>query len=208
MIERAAGPIAAVDDTGRSHQRPTTFLYPIRMSVSSTFEYDPQEYYRALRTITTLTPLRWVVPLFAIGIPAGMIALEIVVAHRHPERGLVTPALSVLPYALLGAFWLALIPWSQRRRAKKLPKLNPGVRGPQERCIDAEGYHSRGNSVNLDVPWHVLRKAVETEQFFLFFYNWQCAYFLAKRPLSPEQVREVRTLTRSGLGERARLLEG
>ena len=61
---------------------------------------------------------------------------------------------------------LAHVPWSQRPRAKRLPKHDLSVRGPQERCVHALGYHSRGNGVN-----------------------------------------ELRTLARSRLGERARLLE-
>jgi hypothetical protein len=79
------------------------------------------------------------------------------------------------------------------------------VRGPQERTVDAVGYHSRGNGVAVDVPWHALKKAVETEHFFIFFYNWQCGYYVPKRALSAADVARVREHARAGLGAQAHL---
>lgn len=175
------------------------------MSVSATFDYQPAEHYRALRTITKLTPLRWVVPALAIGVPAVFVALQLIMAQRA-GRAVADAAPAMVPYILLGVFWLALIPWSQRRRARKLPALDASVHGPQERRVDSDGYHARGNGVGVDVPWHAFKKAVETEQFFLFFYNWQCAYYLPKRSLSADEVRRVRVFARAGLGEQARLM--
>ena len=47
--------------------------------------------------------------------------------------------------------------------------------------MDAAGYHSRGNGVALDIPWHAVARAIETDEFFLLFYNKQFAYYLPKR---------------------------
>lgn len=116
-------------------------------------------------------------------------------------------SLDALPWVIIGAFWLEFIPWLQRRAARKLPARDASVRGPQERAVDATGYHSRGNGVHLDVPWHAMVRGVETDQFFLFFYNKQCAYYLPKRALSETQCADVRALLRANLGERTVLLE-
>jgi len=175
------------------------------MGVSATYEYDPSEHYRAMRAVTSLTPFRWVGRVCFVLLPAGMLALAALSAHAT-GHGVATAVLGVLPYVLLCFFWGALIPMSQRRRAKRLPKLDASVRGLQERQVDGEGYHSRGNGVALDIPWHAMTKAVETDQLFLFFYNWQCAYYLPKRSLGPAQVRDVRAFARAGLGARARVL--
>lgn len=175
------------------------------MTVTASYEYDSTEHYRALRAITNLTPLRWVSLVCFVVLPVGAIGLS-VFAARSTGHDVLDGLLTVLPYVLLFLFWGALIPMSQRRRAKKLPKLDPSVLGVQERRVDAEGYHSRGNGVALDIPWHAMKKAVETPDVFLFFYNWQCAYYLPKRPLDSAQVAQIRDLARTALGERARLL--
>lgn len=39
-----------------------------------------------------------------------------------------------------------------------------------------------------------MARAVESDRFFLFFYNKQCAYYLPKRALSNPQCAEVRAL--------------
>jgi hypothetical protein len=172
------------------------------MAVSATYEYDAAEHYQALRAITRLTPLRWVGLLCFVVLPVGFTALT-AFAARATDHDVGEALISIVPYVLLFFFWGALIPWSQRRRAKRLPKLDPSAQGVQERRVDDVGYHSRGNGVTLDIPWHAVKKVVETEQVFLFFYNWQCAYYLPKRPLDVADVGRVRELACAALGERA-----
>jgi YcxB-like protein len=174
------------------------------MSVSATYEYEPAEHYRALRTITNLTPFRWMIPV-CVGLPVVLFGLLLWAAWARGDS-LASTAWEVSPYVALILFWALIIPISQRRRAKRLPTLDASVQGPQERRVDADGYHSRGNGVGVDVPWHALKKVVETDQFFMFFYNWQCGYYLPKRTLGPSEVAEVRQLVQVGMGDRARLL--
>jgi hypothetical protein len=182
-------------------------LSSYRIGVSATYEYDPAEHYQALRAVTKLTPLRWIGLLCFLVLPAIVVALTVVAARSTGH--LVGQALiTIVPWVLLLFVWGALIPLSQRRRAKRLPKLDASLQGLQERRVDGEGYHSRGNGVALDIPWHAMKKAVETDKVFLFFYNWQCAYYFPKRTLNATQIGQVREFTRSGLGERARLLMG
>jgi hypothetical protein len=120
------------------------------MSVSATYEYDAAEHYRALRAITCLTPLRWISLLCFFILPVGVVALA-AFAARATGHAVGTALIGIAPYVLL-FFWGALIPWSQRLRARRLPKLDPSAQGVQERRVDVEGYHSRGNGVALDIP--------------------------------------------------------
>ena len=173
------------------------------MSVSATFDFDPAEHYRATRAVTRFTPARYFVWGFT-ALALGMLAWNVLPYWDEAEPS--TLFASALPWLLIGVFWVVFIPVLQRRSARKLHERDVSVQGPQERALDATGFHSRGNGVALDVPWHAMARAVETEQFFLFFYNKQCAYYLPKRALAPEQVIKARALTRDALADRAQLL--
>jgi hypothetical protein len=172
------------------------------MSVSTTFEYDPAEHYSASQAVFrrgTARYLRW-----------GFVALAIVllwwnVVRHWNDASLSMVLASALPYVLLGAFWLFYFPYAQRRAARKLPEVDASVRGPQTRGVDVDGFHTRGNGVSLDVPWHAMVRGEETDRFFLFFYAKQLAYYIPKRVLSPSETGDVRGLMREHLGERATL---
>src|SRR5579864_6544945 len=172
------------------------------MSVRAVFEFDPSEHYRASRAVTRLTPARyysWASLALAIVLVAW--ALMWLASGQTLRDQLVI----LLPWVAIAIFWAGIIPFTQWRLARKLSKRDPSVLGAQERIVDSEGYHSRGNGVALDIPWHVLHKVVETDAFFLFFYNKRCAYYVPKRAISVEEVAAVRKLSRAALKDRARL---
>jgi hypothetical protein len=173
------------------------------VAVTSVFDFDSSEHYQALRAVSRRTAARWVSWGF------GGLALVLALLSLRDGWGRASPLalfLNALPWLLLGMFWVAFIPISQRWAARSLPKRDASVRGPQERTVDSDGFHSRGNGVSLDVPWHAMLRGVETNDFFLFFYSKQVAYYVPKRVLADGQIREVRRLMRTELGERARLL--
>jgi hypothetical protein len=173
------------------------------MTISAQFEFEADEQYAALRAVTAATVWRWAIPLFAVGFPALVIAMTIL-----PHLESMTPAsmfLNSLPWILLGAFYLALMPVSQKRRAKRLLQTEPSVRGVQERGIDGTGLHVRGHGLSMDYAWSDLLKAVETPAFFLFFYNKNCAHFIPKRALPADGVESVRSLVERHMGARAML---
>jgi hypothetical protein len=172
------------------------------MSVAATFDFDATEHYRATRAVTRYSSVRYFTWGFA-ALALGMLAWNILPVLGEADT--LTLFFSALPWLLLGAFWLTFIPMLQRRGARKLPERDASARGPQERIVDDAGFHSRGNGVALDVPWHAMARAVETDEFFLFFYNKQCAYYFPKRVLSPADVSAVRGLARAALGDRASL---
>jgi hypothetical protein len=168
--------------------------------VTTVFDFDPTEHYAALRAVTKQTPFRWL-PLGAVLVFGSLFGISALSSWGSADPW--TLIRGALPWALLLFFWLFLFKWLRRWQSKAVAKRDPSVRGPQERTVDEQGFHSRGNGVSVDVPWHALQRAVETEDFFLFFYTWQCAYYLPKRTLSSTQVEEVRRHTHVGLGERS-----
>lgn len=175
----------------------------LRMGILATFDFDAAEHYRATRAVTRHTPQRFVAWGFA-AFALGLVAWNVV-----PRWGDVEPLplfWSSLPWLLLTAFWFAFLPFSQWRAARRLPERDPSARGTQERAVDDVGYHSRGNGVAVDVPWHAMHRVIETAEFFLFFYNKQWAYYVPKRALTTAAVAELRALTQAKLEARALLL--
>ena len=173
------------------------------MNTFAQFEYDPAEQYAAARAVTRATNWRWIIPVFAIGIPLLTIVLTIV-----PDResmSVTNMFFSALPWVLLGAFYLALIPMMQKRRAKKMIKTEPWVRGTQERGVDETGFHVRGHGLVMDYAWSDIQSAIETPHFFLFFYNRNCAHFIPKRALPVAGVDDVRSVIQAHMPSRARL---
>jgi hypothetical protein len=172
------------------------------MAVSATYDFDWREHYRASREVARRIWTRW------LGWGFAALALVLAALNYRAAAGRVSALsvfLNVLPWIVLGGVWLAMIPFMQWRAAKKLPTRDASVQGPQIRSLDSTGFHSVGNSVALDIPWHAMVRAVETSDFFLLFYNKQCAYYFPKRVLNRAQVDEARTLLQSGLGDRAQI---
>jgi hypothetical protein len=46
-----------------------------------------------------------------------------------------------------------------------------------------------------------MARALETPEFFLFFYDHRYAFYFPKRLLSPNDIEEVRRLSQSGVGK-------
>ena len=175
------------------------------MGITAAYSYDPGEHYRATRAVTRFTSMRWVVR-GAVLLGVGMAAW--VVYRGRNDGDPVASLVAAAPYVLLALFWAGFPPYFQRRAARKLPERDPSIRGEQERRVDAAGYHAAGNGVHLDIPWHAMARGVEEPEFFLFFYNMQCAYYLPKRVLSAADCAEVRRFMRAGLGAQAQLIGG
>ena len=172
------------------------------MSITASFEYDPKEWYAASRAVTRSTHWRWTIPLFSVLIPA----IGFVLSLDHWD--VMTPSArfwSSLPWLLLFLFYIALIPVMQRRRVQRLKTDEPTVRGTQSRTVDETGFHVRGHGFAQDLAWGELHRVVETDRFFLFFYNKRCAHVMPKRVLSSDEVAGARTLIAQRIGERARL---
>jgi len=165
-----------------------------------TYDFDWREHYRASRQVSRYMRTRWLGwGLAALALVFGFLNYWTAAGHAS----VLSVFLNMLPWIAVGAAWLAMIPYSQWRAARKLTSRDASVRGPQERAVDAAGFHTRGNGVALDIPWHAMARGVETGTFFFFFYNKRCAYYVPKRVLNAQQLDETRSLMRQELGDRA-----
>lgn len=173
------------------------------MTVTVVSEFDPKEHYRVARVVTRHTAARWISWVF-VALALVMVAWSVL--PYWGEADPVTLFASAAPWLFLCVFWIGLIPLSQRFSARKLPKRDASARGSQERTLDESGFHFRGNGVSLDVPWHAMARGIETGEFFLLFYNKSCAYYLAKRRMTAEQISDARQLMKAGLGATARTM--
>ena len=175
------------------------------MNVSVRFEFDSAEHYRATRAVTSRTAWRWV-PVVVGGWLLLVIAGSVWFAQRT-GHALGPLLVSLAPWVALILLWLIAIPAGQRWASSRVGQKDRSLEGPQERTVDEAGYHSNGNGVRLDVPWHIVYSVTETTEFLLFFYNKQCAYYIPKRAMSPEQITRARELARLGAGvERTKFL--
>jgi len=107
-----------------------------------------------------------------------------------------TSLLSAAPWIVIGAVWWILVPYLHRRAASKISVTDPAARGAQRRVVDEAGFHSSGSGVALDLPWSAILRVDETDEFFLFFYNKNLAYYLGKARLSDDAIARVRELSR------------
>lgn len=162
------------------------------MSIAVEFDFDPDEHIRASRAVLALSPLRWVNRAFVT--LAVSLLLWRIYAGVAQDLSVGEMLIGIAPWAIIATVWLLLIPYLQFRAARNVARTDPSVRGKQIRRVDDDGYHSEGNGISFNIPWHAMPTVRETPEFFLFYYNKNCAYYLGKARLSAEQLASVRTL--------------
>src|SRR6188472_760563 len=121
------------------------------MTATGRFEFDSREYYRALRAMWRSNPARPFLPLVAVVIPGAAIWLSVV---RNWDR--LTPmgvVLNGLPWVLLSAFYITLIPMMLRAGARKATQNEPSLRGPQVRTVSDEGVEITGANFLQRLSW-------------------------------------------------------
>ena len=176
------------------------------MSVHVTYDYDPADRAAAAATLRSFRRRDWIAPVVVVLISAT--AIGFLVPPAWHEGGLLDASFAALPYLLLAALWLSVIPVLGRREARRLLERDPSGAGVQERSVDAIGYHVHTNGTRIQLPWSAIVRCVETESSFLFYTDEKHAHFLPKRVLRPSDLRAVRALSRTALGERAQLPAG
>jgi hypothetical protein len=170
------------------------------MGVSVTFDFDSSEYYRALRQAWRYNPARRLSLILGFGVPAVMGWLLVV--RTWGEVPFSTAFWNVLPWLVLGGFYLALMPLMLKSAARKAPENDPALRGPQTRSVGPAGIQVKGAGFTQDFGWNDLVRVLETAEFFLFFYNKSVGHYLPKRALAPAEADQIRDLVRANLPER------
>ena len=166
------------------------------MTVSAEFDFNPSEYYRALRaTMLHNRALLWLLPLLGVAMPAVAIwAFVIRNWDRLSMRGVI---INGAPWIAIGAFYLSM-PWLMARViARRARRDDPAVRGQQTRIISSAGLEVRGANYVQQFTWSDIVRTVETREFFLFFYNRRTAQYVPKRALRGADAEAVRDLVRA-----------
>lgn len=161
------------------------------MTVSAEFEFSATEHRRASAAVLRQLPSRWVFPLAGVVILALNGFRVLTYWGEYPASALF---MSILPWLLVSALFVAFMPLMSWVHTRRIVKSDPSIRGLQRRVVDATGFHSSGNGVVLDLPWHAMARCAETDEFFLFFYAGQLAYYLGKSHLSAAEIASVRSL--------------
>jgi len=163
-----------------------------------------RSFYRALqREVSRRGVLRFVVPGAIVVVVA--VTLLAIIGARVPAG---TVLLTLSPYLVLFALWLALLKWGlpyvsaySYRRAHA-----PCIPHDQIRVVNADGFEARCVTSTVQVRWPGIVRVVETPEFLLFFTTPSCAIQLPKRAVpSEEALEELRTSLRHYLGARAEL---
>jgi hypothetical protein len=165
------------------------------------FEFDADEWYRASRAVTGATVWRWLIPLGGLALPAVMIGTNVVPHWRALSAGSI--AANTAPWILLAVFYLTFIPRLQRQASRKAQANDPSLRGVQLRAVDDAGLKISGANFAQELAWTDLYRAVETPEFFLFFYNKRCAHFMPKRAMSRDGIERTRRLVATHLSSQS-----
>jgi hypothetical protein len=117
-----------------------------------------------------------------------------------------------LPLLVLGmAPWLIIVlalPLASRWAARRALRTGPSTRGTQRVGVAEWGLRVTGPLHSGELKWPAFMRAVETEEFFLFFISKVQPIFVPKRLLTAAELEQVRALTRDGLGAKAAVYGG
>ncbi len=173
------------------------------MLAGNEFSFDAAQHLRAQREVNRRWKYRWTLWAFGIGFPAIMFAWGVLPNWSRINSWYLF--LNLLPWLLLSAFFLALIPIQQRRAARKLAKTDPTLQGLQRRFVDDAGLHMVAPGLSLDLAWTTMQNVVETDEFFLFYYNTRCAYYIPKAGMESGADEATRQIIRTHAGGKAAL---
>lgn len=169
-----------------------------KLSISLHHELVAAEDFQLRRDIHRAFRLR----MPAIGFGIACLAIGAITGvQAGVQYGLADAVTTALPWSLLGAIWLAvgLVPfgfWSRGAR----------IAGKHERTLDENGLHVRAGNVAIDLPWHAMRRTLETATFFLFFDAQERPHYLPKRGLRDRDIEDVRRLVAARSPESIRRL--
>jgi hypothetical protein len=168
-----------------------------------TQRWNFREHVRAHREISRLSLGRWRVSAL---IASGFILVALTLAAVSSEDPAAVMA-GGAPWLLLIIIWLTIfffgLGWVA---AWQTERSDPSVRDPMHRAVSADGLKVITSAASVELKWHGIQRIVETEEFFLFFFNKQCAYYLSKHAVgSPVDQEALRATIRARYVGRADL---
>jgi YcxB-like protein len=166
------------------------------------FEQEAAQMYRAMRLVARYGANQWYVYVFMAALGAWTSGPPLVRQWRQGGIGNVSLfqlALGLTPLLLVLAIGPAATWWQVRR----VLSSSPASRGPMSIAVTDGGVRASGASAESVVPWEAMHRAVETEEFFLFFITRVQAIYLPKPRLGhPSDAGVVRDLAARRLAAR------
>ncbi|MBB6072581.1 hypothetical protein HNQ61_004244 [Longimicrobium terrae] len=169
------------------------------------FTWDRGEVVRAVRAVRANVSGRpwWLV--FAYPVLLIMIvAVASTLWDGTLSRGALVQAIG--PWILFLVAWATLMAWiGPWLTARAQSRENGPGQHTLIGTLSGDGYGTDNGRTQNSIHWNGVLRAVETPEFFLFYYNRNCAFYLPHRAIAPEQLPEVRRVIVSQLGDRAAL---
>jgi hypothetical protein len=196
LFEERAGKASAVPSSATPASTPAV--------VEAHFEYDSAEAARAGMVAARKAGGLWIS--YAV-IGAIVLWNTIPPAYAQWQRGgwraisLPLLALGMAPWLLL----LLALPLAARWAARRALRTGPSTRGTQRVGVAEWGLQVAGPMYSGELKWPAFMRAVETDEFLLFFISRLQPIFIPKRLLSAAELEQVRALTSDGLGAKADL---
>jgi len=163
------------------------------------FDVDAGEAVRALREVRRSLRRWWAVPPWVtFGLMGFLAALYLATGNSLSDLWLLGLA------AVMVAGITLAEPLIQRRLFRRRFAATPSLRVPQAYTLSDAGLSITAGPTTASLEWDAFVKATETREFFLLFYNDQCAYYLPKRVVGGAPAEsELRALLADHLGSRA-----
>jgi hypothetical protein len=161
------------------------------------FDWSPSEYTRAVRSIGKHRSSH---SIFTWGIWAAIAAVVAMSLLPSGSLGFALLMVTIVLLTVTYTDWVA--PWLQARRYQR---EDPCASAPITHLISAERLGIRTHSASIDLQWSHIRRIVETEEFFLFYYDRNSACFTPKRAVPPQDLPGLRATIQSAAGSKATL---
>jgi hypothetical protein len=169
---------------------------------TATFDYEPGQAYRAMRLVSRYGASQWYLYLFMVVLVAWTSGPSLVQQWREGGIGnvnLYQLVIALTPLLIIVAIGPAATWWQVRRQLS----TGPTVRGLTSIAVTEGGVRASSASSESVVPWDAMHRAIETEEFFLFFVTKMQAIYLPKRYLGhPADAELIRRLAARRLDTR------
>ena len=171
--------------------------------ITAVVSYEPEDYVRAGKTMRGRRPLYGYLVVWA------GVAFFVVLQNLRTS-GIVdwlVVFLAVLFCGVMVPASVAAFREIERIRIKRQLNSSKLAEGSYTYVFDEQGFSIGGELAQSELKWAAIIKAVETEKDFYFYTSKKFAQIVPKRAFaSQSDIDQVRQLTGSALGERARVL--
>jgi hypothetical protein len=114
-----------------------------------------------------------------------------------------------LPWIIgLPLFGFVVLPWLNRWGLSRQLRGNPALNGTQTVTFNPEGLHIDNPASSSDIRWGALTHIVESRDNLLFYYSYQCAYFLPLTAVPSADRDRVRVYIKQHFSGQAEFLSG